>query len=127
MLFDGPPSELPIATLRPSVLGRRTILVDLGAWLAHRRAWLRPRAVPLLAALVGLFATLGAVKAIGLWSHREPLQLAVHAIRLDRAPPHAWHAQLTVQRGPAPVRILLRPLTPSDHYVELTIGTPDPR
>jgi hypothetical protein len=130
MLFDGPPSELPIATLRPSVLGRRTILIDLAAWLAPRQAWLRPRAVPLLAACLGLFATLGAVKAIGLWSHREPLQLAVHANQLDREPARsatddASRAQLPSTA--APVRILLRPLTPSDPYIELTIGTPDPR
>ena len=123
MLFDGPPSELPIAMLRPSVLRPRTLVGDLAAWSTDRRAWLRPRAVPLLAAFIGLFATLGAVKAIGRWSHREPLQLAVHATRLDREPDRT----VTEPGERAPVRIVIRPLTPGGRYLELTIGTPDPR
>lgn len=125
MLFDGD-ARLPIATLRPSVHPRRTIFVDLGAWLAERRAWLRPRAVPLLAALVGLFATLGAVKAIGLWSNRESLRLAVHATQLDRATALEVIDAQRRFRAP-PILLMIQPLTPSDHYVELTIGTPDPR
>jgi hypothetical protein len=126
MLFDGPPPELPTATLRPSVIGRRTILIDLASWLAHRQAWLRPRAVPLLAALAGLFATLGAVKAIGLWSHREPLQLVVHATALDRAPCAPLVDEGLRHPGP-PILLMIHPLTPGDPYIELAISNPDPR
>jgi hypothetical protein len=36
--------------------------MDLDRWLSLRWDWIRPRAVPLLAALVGLLLSLGAVK-----------------------------------------------------------------
>ncbi len=121
MLFDGD-AQLPVATLRPSAHVRRTIFVDLGAWLAERRAWLRPRAVPLLAAMIGLFATLGTVKAVGLWSNGESLQLRVHAFQPDQYDPlpdenPRW-------RGP-PILLLIQPLGPGEHRVALTLRTPD--
>jgi hypothetical protein len=123
MLFDGD-AQLPVATLRPSVHVRRTIFVDLGAWLAERRAWLRPRAVPLLAAMIGLFATLGTVKAVGLWSNGESLQLRVHAFQLDGAQYYPRPDESFRWRGP-PILLLIQPLGPGEHRVALTLRTPD--
>lgn len=120
MLFDGD-AQLPVATLRPSVHVRRTILVDLGAWLADCGAWLRPRAVPLVAALFGLFATLGTVKAVGLWSSGESLQLTLHATQVDPQLDGRAHWP-----GP-PILLMIQPLTPGGHRVALTLTTPDVR
>lgn len=107
---------------------------DLHRWLAERGAWLRPRAVPLIVACAGLFATLGAVKAVGKWSHEAPLRLPVQG-RLTISPPdHTRYEQWRLERaraghddGPEPVRLLLRPIAPGDRYLELTIGTADSR
>jgi hypothetical protein len=131
MLFDGPPSELPIATLRPSVHGRRRrLVVELAYHGARGVAWLRPRAVPLLVAFASLFVMLGSIKAIAIWD-REPLALAMQARAVAPRPVErrSWCTRGVAWQtaGRAPVRILLRPLTPNDHYTELTIGTLDPR
>jgi hypothetical protein len=67
VLFD-PRTKLPTATLLASgsLTRRRT---DLDRWLSLRWDWVRPRAVPLLAAFVGLLLTLGAVKYTSLLSY----------------------------------------------------------
>jgi hypothetical protein len=134
MLFDGPPAELPSATLRPSVprARRRRILVDLDLWMSARWTWVRPRAVPLLVAFAGLFATLGVVKAVGVRAHGEPLQLPVHASIVHFAPPPPRpetgpYTMVLQQPAERPVRILLRPLLPNGNYIELTVGSIDPR
>lgn len=122
MLFDGRP-ELPIATLQPAVRGRR-MRADLRRWIDARRAWLRPRLVPLMVACVGLFATLGAAKGVLAYSY-EPLRLPVRSTVWSAAPYHhdheLWRPQHGRYDGP-PVRLLIRPLAPNDPYVELTIG-----
>jgi hypothetical protein len=61
MLFDGPRIKLPVATLLATGSQTRRRM-DLDRWLSLRWDWVRPRAVPLLAALVGLMLSLGAVK-----------------------------------------------------------------
>jgi hypothetical protein len=61
VLFDGPRIKLPVATLLATGAQTRRRL-DLDRWLSLRWDWVRPRAVPLLAALVGLLLSLGAVK-----------------------------------------------------------------
>lgn len=60
--FDGRRAELPTATLRPRRAQDRHRVArrHLAGWLAGRWAWLRPRGVPILAALAGLMALLGA-------------------------------------------------------------------
>jgi hypothetical protein len=68
MLYDGPRAELPIATLLASGSQTRR-RIDLDRWLSLRWDWVRPRAVPLLAAFVGLLLTLGAVKYTSLLSY----------------------------------------------------------
>jgi hypothetical protein len=75
VLFDGPRSQLPTATLLASGSHTRR-RVDIDRWLSLRWDWVRPRAVPLLAAFVGLLLTLGAVKYTSLLSydHDQVLQ-----------------------------------------------------
>ena len=55
VIFDPGPAEFPIATLRPR--DTRTwagvALGDLRRWLVARWTWLRPRAVPVIAAALG--------------------------------------------------------------------------
>jgi hypothetical protein len=62
--FDGGPVELPAATLLASrtETGVRLISGHLAYWLAQRWAWLRPRTVPLIVALAGMIAVLGATR-----------------------------------------------------------------
>jgi hypothetical protein len=72
MLFDGFPAELPKATLRPtaSQARHRVIGGQLTQWLACRWAWLWPRTVPMIAALVGLLAVIGATKYLPVYSSK---------------------------------------------------------
>jgi hypothetical protein len=55
VIFDPGPAEFPVATLRPR--DTRTwagvALGDLRRWLVARWTWLRPRAVPVIAAALG--------------------------------------------------------------------------
>jgi hypothetical protein len=143
MLFDGPPAELPTATLVPSgVPEPRQLLGALDRWLALRWAWLAPRAIPLAVAAIGLCCTLGVVKYGGLWARSNRLSLGVHSRTQDTPP----HAQCPDGRGPSPAgsaaewrcgsidrhgrlqptQIVIRPLDlRRDHYVVLTIDPPD--
>jgi len=57
MLFDLPPSELPVARVHerkkfPS------LAIALRAWLAARWTWLRPRTVPVIVAFIGMCAVM---------------------------------------------------------------------
>jgi hypothetical protein len=126
MLFDGPPAELPTATLVPSGLPTsRQIAGDLDRWLSRRWAWLAPRAIPLLVATLGLVATLASVKYAGLWARSSRLSLGVHARTAD-TPPH----ELGARRGRIQaIELVIRPLNLSgqqhDHYIVLTIDPPE--
>jgi len=62
--FDGRRVELPTATLRPrhSQDRHRVARRHLAGWLSSRWGWLRPRGVPILAALAGMLAVLGATQ-----------------------------------------------------------------
>ncbi len=55
MIFDQPPAELPVATLRPRDSGVR-LLLDARRWLVSKGRWLRPRAIPVTAAFLGMLA-----------------------------------------------------------------------
>jgi hypothetical protein len=88
----------------------------LAQWLACRWAWLRPRTVPMIAALLGLLVVIGATKYLPVYSSREPRAAPRH-LRAgrhvpwaggrpgvvhgdheacvgtsDTAPPHRWRA-----------------------------------
>ena len=86
VLFDGPRIKLPVATLLASGSQTRRRM-DLDRWLSVRWDWVRPRAVPLLAAFVGLLLSLGAVKYTSLLSY-TPEQAHAQA-RAARAAPAA--------------------------------------
>ncbi len=62
MSFDHGPAEFPIATLRPRApIATLTAWVgDLQRWLVERVAFLRPRTIPLIAAMVGMLGTAAA-------------------------------------------------------------------
>jgi hypothetical protein len=92
MLFE-PRTKLPTATLlaSSSLTRRRT---ELDRWLSLRWDWVRPRAVPLLAAFIGLLLTLAAVKYTSLLSYdhaqaqrRSVAPAANPAHRASRLPP----------------------------------------
>lgn len=60
--FDGA-ARLPTATLLPARSEVRSRVVgDLRRWLAPRWGWVRPRALPILAAVLGMFAVIGVEK-----------------------------------------------------------------
>lgn len=121
MLFDGPPAELPIATIStPGPIAPR-LLGDLDRWLNERFRWIAARAIPLVVAAVGLFAILGAVKYAGMYARASQLSLGVHSRVAETAP-----AEPSVRHGRSQsTMIVVRPLTPHDHYVVLTIDPPD--
>jgi hypothetical protein len=124
MLFDGPPAELPIATLLPAPRPgrRRLIRADLDRWIALRWAWVLPRAIPLVVAIAGLFGTLGAVKYAGQWAQSDRLTLEVHTRLVEIAP---LELRATVQDRREPARLVVRPLGLHDRYLVLTIDRPD--
>jgi hypothetical protein len=96
MLFDQP-RELPIATVRRA--GGSTFARWMGAfrhWIGARWSWLRPRTVPVVVALVGMFAVLNAVNYLA----RPPAA----AITMDDgpnteapAPAYGFHVRLVLQ------------------------------
>lgn len=90
MLFDGPRTTLPTATLLASGAQTRRRM-DFARWLSLRWDWVRPRTVPLIAAFLGLLLTLGAVKYTALLAYDEG-----HVQRPRAAP------VLTVPSDPAP-------------------------
>jgi hypothetical protein len=93
MLFDGPRTNLPVATLLASGAQTRRRM-DFARWLSLRWDWVRPRTVPLIAAFLGLLLTLGAVKYTALLAYDHG-----NAQRPRAAP------VLTVPGDPASTRI----------------------
>ncbi len=132
MLFEGPSAKLPTATLRPSaVIGRRRAMVaDLDRWLSCRAQWLWPRAVPLLAAFVGLMLTLGAVKYLRLGACTDDLKLRMREVTDTRVPgpcrfPRPAVRQPAYPAGSTPIRIVVESLKPGDCPLVLTLVAPD--
>jgi hypothetical protein len=128
MVFDGPGAKLPTATLRRSAMQprRRLIAGDLDRWLASRWEWVRPRALPLLAAFVGLVVTLGAVKYVMVYAYSENLALHMHARALEIRPSGAaLQCEPPTAHTAGAVQILLEPIAPGEPYIELTFTTSD--
>jgi len=94
VLFDGPGSKLPTATLLASRSHTRRRM-DLDRWLSLRWDWVRPRAVPLLAAFLGLLLTLGAVKYTSLLSYDHDRVLQPRSARPVHAAPGCPRHALT--------------------------------
>jgi hypothetical protein len=108
VLFDGPRIKLPVATLLASGSQTRRRM-DLDRWLSLRWHWIRPRAVPLLAALVGLLLSLGAVKYTSLLSYTP-----------DHARPRPAHE---APAGPADAAPELRPRLPQMYQGQACEGS----
>ena len=80
MLF--PPGELPVATVVLREPGAR-VAADTRRWAAKRWSWLRPRTLPLLVAMAGLFCVVASGRYLSRYAVRPPAQTA--AIDQDRA------------------------------------------
>lgn len=97
MIFDQPPAELPVATLRPRDTGSQ-LLLDARAWLAARWRWLRPRSIPVAVAVAGMLGVLAVSSYLRELAHRVPEQLPMSA-----APVLSSSGTVTVVGGGAPV------------------------
>jgi hypothetical protein len=71
MIFDQPPAELPVATLRPRD-GASQLLLDARGWLAARWQWLRPRAIPVVVAVAGMIGVLVSASYLRDLAHNPP-------------------------------------------------------
>ena len=116
MLFDAPPADLPLVTVRRMAPPDRghLILGDLDRWLSRRWAWLQPRAVPMIVAFAGLLGVLGVAKYGGAWTRDDSIALGIHTRVLDSQPDEV-----------TPTTIVVRPLGLHDGYIVLTIDPPD--
>ena len=128
MIFDQPPAELPVATLRPRDRGAR-LLLDVRRWLVAKGRWLRPRAIPVTAAFVGMLGGFAWLSYRYEVAHWEPEQLKAPVrstsrpedplarIRVDSHPAGAGTFAATpaasVTRRGAPVELKLEPVSPA--------------
>jgi hypothetical protein len=84
MIFDQPPAELPVATLRPQETGAR-LLLDARSWLASKWRWLRPRSIPVAVAFVGMLAVLTSASYLRELATQPPEQLPSQMLTTWRA------------------------------------------
>lgn len=84
MIFDQPPAELPVATLRPQETGAR-LLLDVRGWLASKWRWLRPRSIPVAVAFVGMLAVLTSASYLRELATQPPEQLPSQVLMTWRA------------------------------------------
>ncbi len=94
MLFDRA-RDLPMATVRRaprSTIPR--IVGELEYWLAARWAWLRPRTLPALVALVGMFAVLNAVNYL---SRPPAAAISMGDVPTTETPSYGFHVKLVLQ------------------------------
>ncbi|HSK04523.1 MAG TPA: hypothetical protein VK932_24880 [Kofleriaceae bacterium] len=74
MIFDQPPAELPVATVRSRDPGSR-LLLDVRRWILARWRWLRPRAIPVTAAFAGMLGVLAWASYLRELAHQAPERL----------------------------------------------------
>jgi hypothetical protein len=75
MLFDQPPSELPVARIRvrPGTINALAQLAaDLRRWLTARWSWLKPRTVPVIVAFIGMCAVLASAHYLSRLAQEAP-------------------------------------------------------
>jgi hypothetical protein len=124
MIFDQPPAELPVATLRPRDSASQ-LLLDARGWLAARWQWLRPRAIPVAVAFAGMIGVLVAASYLRDLAHNPPERgdqpPAPVLVRAHGAGPVA-KLRADYHRDPSP--ILARPAV---HRVHLPASAPAPR
>jgi hypothetical protein len=105
MIFDQPPAELPIATLRPRESGAQ-LSIDVRNWFAARWRWLRPRTIPVLVAFAGMIAVLASASYLRSFAHEPPEQLTARPLQLHLASNEptttaTYPGILHVETGPA--------------------------
>lgn len=71
MIFDQPPAELPVATLRSREVGSQ-FMIDVRHWLAARWRWLRPRTIPVAVAAAGMVGVIASANYLREFAHPEP-------------------------------------------------------
>ena len=76
MIFDQPPSELPVATLVPRD-GKTQLRADLLAWLAAKWQWFKPRTVPMIVAFVGMLVVIASANYLREYARNAPERLVV--------------------------------------------------
>jgi len=96
MLWDQA-RELPTATvLRAPRTGMARALGGLSQWMRERWSWLRPRTLPAIVALVGMFAVLNAVNYLA-----RPPAVAIDQTappNTDVQPAYGFHVTLVLQQ-----------------------------
>lgn len=109
MIFDQPPAELPVATLRPRERKARLWLAVRG-WLAPPWRWFRPRAIPVAVAFAGLLGLYAVANHFSELTQRwpdPPDARAASAAPPQRASAKARVAQVKVATGPAGASVLV--------------------
>lgn len=88
--------ELPTATvLRAPRTGVALTIGALSQWIRDRMTWLRPRTLPVLVALVGMFAVLNAVNYLARPPATAPL---IDQPNTDVQPTYGFHVKLVLQQ-----------------------------
>jgi hypothetical protein len=107
MIFDQPPAELPVATLRPHETGAQ-LLLDARRWLAARWRWLRPRAIPVAVAFAGMLGVLASANYLRELAHEPPEQLSAPVIAASRAGVAARPAAKVIVNRGEPVELKMK-------------------
>jgi hypothetical protein len=110
MIFDQPPAELPVATLRSRDPGSR-LLLDVRHWIVARWRWLRPRAIPVTAAFAGMLGVLAWASYLRELAHQAPERLPAAVLTTSTA--HAGDAMgdICVVATPDGGMAVARPIT----------------
>lgn len=120
MIFDQPPAELPVATLRPRDSASQ-LLLDARGWLAARWQWLRPRAIPVAVAFAGMIGVLVSASYLRDLAHQPPEQLPTPV--LTRSHGGGPVAKLRADGHPGAGPLVARPAV---HRVHLPASAPAP-
>jgi hypothetical protein len=107
MIFDQPPAELPVATLRPRETGEQ-LLLDARRWLAARWRWLKPRWIPVAAAFAGMLAVLASAAYLRDLAHQPPERLPAPMLTVTRADGHV--AKRVEAHAPAAGVFVVKPV-----------------
>jgi hypothetical protein len=105
MIFDQPPAELPVATLRPRDTAAQ-LLLDLRGWLDSKWRWLKPRSIPVAVAFAGMLGVLAS--AAYLREFRPPEQPRAPVLTTSGAGDQAARLRSDVD-SPAAGRLATRP------------------
>ncbi|MBS1119113.1 MAG: hypothetical protein H6Q90_1341 [Deltaproteobacteria bacterium] len=82
MLFDQPPSELPVATVRSR--GITAVATALRCWLSARWQWFRPRTVPVMVAVLGTIALAGSASYLSNLAHQPTERVAAPTLLMHQ-------------------------------------------